>query len=334
MIRAGADPAARGRKRIGRAVPCRAMRTQPDMSVDLAGVRLRNPIIAAAGTCGYVDEIADVLDPASIGAIVTKSITALPREGNPPWRLVEVPHGMLNAIGLANVGLDRFVAEILPRAARAGTVVIGSIAGGSCDDYVKVAAAIDASGALPAVELNVSCPNTADGMMFGASSTALRSLVGAVRTALKRTKLFVKLAPDAPAIVEIAAAAIEAGADALTLINTMPAMAIDVETRQARLSRGTGGLSGPAIHPIAVRIVHQVYEGVARAANVPIIGLGGAIDWRGAAEFILAGATAVGMGTAMFVDPRAPARAAKGLERWVIRQGCRAVRELIGKVEL
>jgi dihydroorotate dehydrogenase (NAD+) catalytic subunit len=307
----------------------------PDLSVKLAGVELSNPIVAAAGTCGYVDELADVLRPSELGAVVTKSITREPREGHPPWRLIEVPGGMLNAVGLANVGLERFLVEKLPAASGVGTVVIGSIAGNSIDDYREVAAAFDAQEHLPIVELNVSCPNTADGRVFGEAPERLRELLGEVRPALANTKLLVKLSPNVGDITAMAGAAIEAGADGLTLINTVAALAIDVESRGYRLSAGAtggGGLSGPAIHPIALRMVHDVYRSVAKPAGVPLVGLGGVMTWQHAAEFILAGATAVGMGTALFVDPRAPRKVLKGLARWVQRQGCTALSELTGQV--
>lgn len=312
------------------------MSTRPSMAIDLAGVELRNPLVMAAGTCGYVEELADVLDPACVGAIVTKSITREAREGNPPWRMIDLHRSsaMLNAIGLANVGLERFVREKLPAVSRVNTVVIGSIAGHSIDDYVAVAAAFDQSGQLPAVELNVSCPNTADGLQFGEHPQKLRELLAEVRPALRSTKLIVKLSPNVGDIVGMAQAAIEAGADALTLINTVTAMAIDVETRTPRLSRGSGGLSGPAVHPIAVRMVYEVYRKAARDAGVPIIGLGGVMTWEDAAEFILAGATAVGMGTALFVDPTLPRKVACGLEQWTLRQGCKSITELIGKVNV
>ncbi|MHC4274547.1 MAG: dihydroorotate dehydrogenase [Planctomycetota bacterium] len=306
----------------------------PDLTVKLAGVELGNPLVAAAGTCGYVDELADVLDPAHLGAVVTKSITREPREGHPPWRLVEVPGGMLNAVGLANVGLERFLAEKLPAASAVGTVVIGSIAGNSIDDYREVAAAFDGQAHLPIVELNVSCPNTADGLVFGEDPGRLRELLGEVRPALANTKLLVKLSPNVGDIKAMAEAAIESGADGLTLINTVAAVAIDVESRGYRLSAGAGGggLSGPAIHPIAVRMVHDVYRSVAKPAGVPLVGLGGVMTWQDAAELILAGATAVGMGTALYVDPRSPKKVLKGLARWVQRQGCAAVSELVGQV--
>ena len=242
----------------------------PDLAVSLADVRLRNPVVTAAGTGGYVDELNDVVDLARLGGVVTKSITREVRDGNDPWRIIDLPAGMLNAIGLANVGLDRFLADKLPRARDLDTVVIGSIAGHSVDDYVTVAAAFDQAPELPIVELNVSCPNTADGLQFGESPEALGALLDEVRPALGQTKLFVKLSPNVGDIVRMADAAVNHGADGLTLINTVTAMAIDVETRRPRISVGKGGLSGPAIHPIAVRMVHDVYRGVAKDAGVPI----------------------------------------------------------------
>ncbi len=304
----------------------------PDLSVNFAGIGLRNPLIAAAGTCGYVDEIADVLDPRTLGAIATKSITREPCEGNPPWRLVDVPFGMLNAVGLANVGLEQFLSDKLPAADRLETVLIGSIAGSSVDDYVAVAATFDAQEKLPIVELNVSCPNTDDGQVFGEDPKRLRRLLREVRPALRGTKMFVKLSPNVGDIVEMARTAVDADADGLTLINTVSAMAIDVETCEPRLSFGVGGLSGPAVHPIAVRMVHEVYRNVAKEAGVPIIGLGGVMRWQDAAELILAGATAVGMGTALFVDPRSPVKVLAGLNRWVRRQGYDSIDELVGGV--
>ncbi len=303
------------------------------MTVNLAGVELRNPVIVASGTCGYIREIADVIDPRKIGAVTTKSITREPREGNPPWRLIDVPRGMLNAVGLANVGLDRFLAEKLPDAKSLDTVVIGSIAGHSIEDYVTVASAFDEAEDLPLVEMNVSCPNTSDGLQFGEHPRKLTELLAEIRPVLTNTKMIVKLSPNVADITKMAEAAIEGGADALTLINTVSGLAIDVESRAPRLSRGSGGLSGPAIHPIAVRMVNEVYRNVAKGAIVPIVGLGGVMTWEDAAEFILAGASAVGMGTAMFVDPKLLVKVAHGLEAWVARQGCETISELVGSVE-
>ena len=304
-----------------------------DMKINLAGLELNSPIIAAAGTSGYIAELADVLDPSKLGAIVTKSITAQPRDGHPPWRIIEVPRGMLNAIGLANVGLDVFINEKLPAAAKINTTIIGSIAGSSIDDYVKVATAFDEAEYLPAVELNVSCPNTGDGRQFGEHPDGLRKLLMEVRPVLGKTRMIVKLSPNVNDIVRMAEVAIDEKADALTLINTVAAMAIDVESCKPRLSNGAGGLSGPAIHPIAVRMVSEVYRSVAKDAQVPIIGLGGVMNWEDAAEFILAGASAVGMGTAMFVDPKSPIKVLKGLTDWVKRQGCSSITELVGQVK-
>lgn len=301
------------------------------MSVDLCGVKLRNPLIAAAGTAGYVREIEDVIETRWLGAVTTKSITAEPREGNPPWRLIEVERGMLNAVGLANVGVEQFLSEKLPDARDLDAVLIGSIAGHSIDDYVTVARAFDQADDLPLVELNVSCPNTDTGLQFGDDPGALRALLREVRPALANSRMIVKLSPNVGDIGAMARAAVETGADALTLINTLSAMAIDVETRQPRLSRGSGGLSGPAIHAVAVRMVSEVYRDLGSSCP-PIIGLGGVMRWQDAAEFILAGACAVGLGTAFFVDPRIVRDVGDGLARWVTKQGCSSIRELVGQV--
>jgi dihydroorotate dehydrogenase (NAD+) catalytic subunit len=307
----------------------------PDMTTSIAGVQLRSPLIAAAGTCGYVGEFAAVLDTEALGALTSKSISPQPWAGNEPWRIIDLPRcaGMLNAIGLANVGLRAFLRDKLPAASALRCAVIGSVCGRSIDDYVQVAAAFDAVEALQLVELNVSCPNTADGLLFGDDPRRLGELLRAVRPALRRTKMIVKLSPNVGDIVALARAAIDAGADALTLVNTLAAMAIDVESRQPRLSRGCGGLSGPAIHPVAVRMVHEVHHGVARDANVPIIGVGGVMHWADAAEFILAGATGVGLGTALFVDPALPVVIGRGLRDWVARLGCASITELVGQVQ-
>lgn len=299
----------------------------------LAGVELANPVVLAAGTCGYGPEVADFADPRRIGAVTTKSITAESREGHPPWRVVDVPGGMMNAIGLANLGLRRFLDEKVPLLAGLPTVAIGSIAGHRVEEYLAVAAAFEGRPELPLVEINVSCPNTADGRQFGHDAAALRGLLAELRPLLRTTRMLVKLAPDAPDRLGVAAAAVEAGADGLTVANTWPALSIDVRSRRPRLSAGGGGLSGPAIHPLAVRLVREVYERVAGPAGVPIIGLGGVLDWESAAEFILAGATAVGIGTALFVDPRTPQRVARGLDRWAASQGVESIASLVGAME-
>jgi len=344
-----------------------------NISMDIAGLSLATPLVLAAGTSGYVDELADVADlsPAGgVGAIVTKSITRESREGNATWRIIEHRAGMMNAIGLANVGLERFKTEIVPRIERfaKGTlpptpsqregasekpVVIGSISGFSVDDFVAVAAAMDDVDAIPAVELNVSCPNVKHGTEFGSEPALLRELISAVRPVLTRTRLFVKISPtvmgyrgqDESGVVAICRAAIESGAapagpnqrpgaDAMVIANTVPAMAIDVRTREPRLSNVTGGLSGPAIHPIAVKLVHDAYRGVCKSTGTAIVGLGGVMNWEDAAEFVLAGASAVGIGTALFVDPRAAKGIAKGLSKWVESQGAKNISELVGGVKL
>jgi dihydroorotate dehydrogenase (NAD+) catalytic subunit len=316
----------------------------PILATDLAGLALRSPVILAAGTAGTLDEMSDVLDLSRVGGLVTKSITRLPREGNETWRILPVDGGMLNAIGLANVGLDAFVRDYAPRAGAVPTTVIASIAGYSVEDYVQCAAALNEVEGIPAVELNVSCPNVHWGCEFAADVGLLTELLRAVRPVLSKKRLFVKLGPIAtgrPSMAEIAKAAIDpggapagpnqrAGADALCISNTIPAMAIDVETRQPRLANVTGGLSGPAVHPVAVKLVHDVYRAVARDTKTPIVGIGGVLKWEHAAEFILAGATAIEIGTALFADPRAPVKVAQGLAKWAQRQGKGTVASLVG----
>lgn len=347
------------------------------LATNVCGMALRNPVILAAGTCGTLDEFGDVLDLSRIGGLVSKSITREPREGNPTWRVVEARHGagMLNAIGLANPGIEKFESHYLPRIAGGGggggglpCAVIGSVAGYSVEDYVVVAACMDEwgkrrhggtearghegedlkrtgvtggapSGVLDALELNVSCPNVKAGCEFVSSPAALREVVSEVRKVVTRCALIVKLSPLVTDITQIARAAVDAGADALTISNTIPAMAIDVRTRSPRLANKTGGLSGPGLHPVAVRLVYECWTKVCRDArgpgqHVPIIGAGGVLTWEDAAEFILAGASAVQMGTGLFADPRSPLKVARGLEKWVKAQKCGSVRELVGAVRV
>jgi dihydroorotate dehydrogenase (NAD+) catalytic subunit len=311
----------------------------PALAVDLAGLRLRNPVILASGTAGYLDEMSEALDLSRVGALVTKSITPEPREGNPTWRVVETRAGMLNAVGLANIGLEAFVAQVGPRLREVPAPVIGSAAGFSIEDYTAVATEMGRLAPLAAVELNVSCPNVHKGCEFGSDPAALRELVAAVRPLLRGKPLLVKLSPipvgtEGHTMVDIARAAIAGGAQALCIANTTPAMAIDVHTRRPRLANTTGGLSGPAVHPVAVKLVHDVYRAVAREAGVPIVGVGGVLTWEDAAEFILAGASAVEMGTALFVDPRSPRRVAEGLSRWVSEQQKPGIGSLVGALEL
>ena len=291
-------------------------------SIDIAGISLSNPLIASAGTAGLGPELADVLDLRHVGAVTTKSITPESREGNDPWRVVDLPGGMLNAIGLANPGLDSFVKTTLPMLSSLPTVVIGSVAGHSVADYVAVAQEFDGHDALPLVELNVSCPNTDTGRQFGDDPELLTDLVTKTRAVLKTTPMIVKLSPGSMNILDLAEAAVHAGADALCLGNTMPAMAVDPETGSSRIGRASGGLSGPAIHPMVSKIIHDVSLALnQKDLHVPLIATGGVTHWEDAAEFIILGAHAVGMGTILMADPIAPRRILKGLESWVRRKG-------------
>ncbi len=313
-----------------------SMPPSPRLTINLAGIELATPIVLAAGTAGVLDEMRDVLRLDRIGAIVTKSITRAPRQGNPFPRITFTQAGMLNAIGLANPGLDAFVADIAPRIARVPSAVIGSIAGDSIEDYLAIAQAMDAIEGIGIIELNVSCPNVHSGLEFGADPGALGELVSAVSGSLDDTKVFVKLSPitigTPHTIVDLAQTAIDAGAQGLTLTNTVPAMGIDVHTQKPILSNTIGGLSGPAIHPIVVRLVHLVYTQVARDANIPIMAVGGVTRWQNAAEFILAGASAVQIGAGSFADPRMAIKVTKGLDKWVSRMNATNISELVGAV--
>ena len=303
------------------------------MQVNIGTTSLRNPVILAAGTCGVMGEIADAIDLATIGAITTKSITKDPRIGNEPLRMAELPGGMINAIGLANEGIESFVLNQAPKVSSINATVIGSIAGDTIDNYVSVAGAMDEIDGINLVEINVSCPNTPDGMEFGATPERLATLLREIRPALSHSSMIVKLSVASGNVCPHAEMAIECGADALTLINTIPAMAINVDSRSPRIGKGVGGMSGQSIHPIAVRVVHEVYRDVAKDASIPIIGTGGIMHWKDAAEFILAGATAVGIGTALFINPSIATTISKKLGSWVERQGCSSVDELVGAMK-
>lgn len=302
------------------------------LTVDLAGLKLRTPVLTASGTCGYGPEYTHVLDYTRLGGFTTKSVTLHERPGNEPQRIAEVRAGMLNSIGLANVGLERFLREKVPYIRSMPTQVLVNVAGHSVDDYVRVSEALDAEKSIAGLELNVSCPNVSDGLMFGTDARLLRELVAAVRGVVRRAKLIVKLTPNVTDIVALARAAIDGGADALSMVNTFVGLAIDIQTRRPMLANGSGGLSGPAIRPLAVHLVHRVYRGIARARGVPIIGMGGIQTWRDAVEFMLAGASAVAVGTALFVDPGVPVKIADGLSEFVASQGLASVSELVGKV--
>lgn len=305
-----------------------------DLSVNLAGLNLQNPTLTCSGTCGYAFEYADFMDLSKLGAFVTKSITLEERPGNAPARIVEVRAGMLNAIGLANVGLKRFLAEKVPQLEKMPCPVVVNVAGHSFDDYTETCAAMNGLDCVRAVELNVSCPNVKDGLTFGTHPGRLKELTAAVKKVLPRKPLMVKLSPNVEDITATARAAVEGGADVLTLVNTFTAMAIDIYKRRPRLANVTGGLSGPAIKPIALHLVSRVYRSVAKAAGVPIVGMGGIQYWQDAVEFMLAGASAVAVGTALFVDPATPNKICEGLAQYMEKAKISRLSEIVGALEL
>ena len=302
-----------------------------DLGVDLAGVKLAGPLMPASGTCGYCDEYADFVDLRRFGAFVTKSITVAPRLGNEYPRVVETRAGMLNAIGLANVGLAAFIAEKVPQLEQLGLPVFVNVAGVTIDDYLAVAEALEAVPVVRGIELNISCPNVkAGGIQFGVDPAQVSKIVGAVRKVCRKNILIVKLSPNVTDITATAAAAVEAGAQVLSMINTFTAMVVDVERRRPVLANGTGGLSGPAIRPIAVHMVHKVYTKVAAPAGVPIIGMGGIQSANDALEFLIAGASALAVGTALFVNPACIVDIQSGIADFLRRQGCSKLSDIVG----
>ncbi len=305
------------------------MSSAVDMAVTVGAtrpVRLKNPVIAASGTFGYGLEYADQLDLGAIGGLVTKGVSLKPRDGNPPPRICETAAGMLNAIGLANVGLEVFLEDKLPRLRDLAVAVVVNLYGEAVEEFAELARRLTAAGGVAALELNVSCPNVkAGGMAFGCAPGPVAEITAAVRAATD-LPVWVKLTPNVTDPVGIARAAEEAGADALCLINTLLGMAIDARRRRPRLANVYGGLSGPAIKPVALRMVHQV----SRAVAIPVVGLGGIVTGEDAAEFLLAGAAAVQVGTANFLDPAACVRVAAELEAFCADQGLAAVSELVG----
>jgi dihydroorotate dehydrogenase (NAD+) catalytic subunit len=293
----------------------------------LGPVRLANPIATASGTFGYGLEFSDVIDLSSLGALFTKGLSLLPHDGNPPPRIYETPSGMLNAIGLQNIGVDAFVEERLPRLREAKATVFANIWGDEEDEYVSLVERLEGAEGLAGVELNISCPNVSrGGMLFGNSPEATLSLVSKVRQATGMP-LVVKLSPNAPDLVESARAAAAGGADILSLVNTFVGMAIDPETAKPRISFGTGGLSGPAIRPLAVRMVYQVHRAL---PEVPLWGIGGIAELSDVLEFLAAGASAVQVGTANFRDPGVSRRLVEELDSYCERKGV-AVKDLIGR---
>ena len=302
---------------------------RPDLSVEIAGIKLRNPVMTASGTFGYGREFVDYLDLEKIGAIITKGLSIRPKAGNPTPRIVETPGGMLNAIGLQNVGIDAFVEEKLPFLRTVNTPVIVNLYGNTLEEYGELAERLDKLPEVAGLEVNISCPNVKQGgIVFGTDPKAAYEVVSLVRESTIKP-LIVKLSPNVTDVVDMAKACVDAGADALSLINTLTGMAIDLQKRRPVLANVTGGLSGPAIKPVALRMVWQV----ARAVNVPIVGIGGIMTATDALEFMLAGATAVQVGTANFLDPSAAQTIAIGMERYLSDNGIADVKELIGALQ-
>jgi len=300
-----------------------------DLSVDIGSLRLSNPLIAASGCYGYGVEYADAVDLSTLGAVASKGLFLAPREGHPPQRIVETPSGMLNAIGLQGIGVHRYIAEKLPELRRLGATNIINICGSTLDEYVELARILSDADGVHALELNISCPNIKEGgITFGCSLHGTFDVVSAVK---KVTHLPVvpKLTPNVTDVASIAKAAEDAGADAVSLVNTFLAMAIDVETRRPKLSNIVGGLSGPAIRPIAVRMVYECRK----AVKIPVIGMGGIATATDALEFIIAGAAAVQVGTANFVDPFIWSKLTAGIEDYMQRHGVRRVADLVGSID-
>jgi dihydroorotate dehydrogenase (NAD+) catalytic subunit len=302
----------------------------PDLSVQIGTLQLRNPLIAASGCFGYGVEYADAVDLSSLGGVAVKGLFLAEREGHPPPRIVETPAGMLNAIGLQGIGVHRFVTEKLPELRRLNATTIVNICGSTIDEYCEVARVLSDAEGVAALELNISCPNIKEGgIQFGCSLTGTHDVVSAVRK-VTSLPIIPKLTPNVTDVASFARAAKEAGADAVSLVNTFLAMAIDVETRRPMLSNGVGGLSGPAIRPIAVRMVWECFQ----AVDLPIIGMGGIATVSDALEFIIAGASAVQIGTANFVQPLLWDDMLAGVDEYLTRHGIGRVRDLVGTLDL
>ncbi|HBG46914.1 MAG TPA: dihydroorotate dehydrogenase [Deltaproteobacteria bacterium] len=303
------------------------MKRENPLEVRIAGLSFKNPVMTASGTFGYGSEFAPYMDLNKLGAIVVKGLSLYPRQGNPGPRIVETPSGMLNAIGLQNVGVDDFIERKLPLLKGVDTHVIANIFGETVEDYVEVARRLDAAKGVAALEINISCPNVKKGgIVFGTDPNEAFKVVSAVRKAT-RLPVITKLSPNVTDIKVMVKAAEDGGSDAISLINTITGMAIDVERRRPVLATATGGLSGPAIRPIAVRMVWQA----AQVAKVPIIGMGGIVTAKDALEFIIAGATAVQVGTANFIEPDASVKVVDGIEEYLVRKNMK-LEELIGSL--
>ena len=298
------------------------------LNVKINDIEFKNPVMTASGTFGYGLEFADLVPLHELGGIIVKGTTLLPREGNDYPRMAEVSAGMLNCVGLQNKGVDYFCSTIYPKVKDIDTHMIVNVSGSSPEDYAACAARIDVLDKIPAIELNISCPNVKDGgMAFGVTCSGAASVVKAVRKRYHKT-LIVKLSPNVTDIAEIARACEAEGADSVSLINTLMGMAIDTERRRPKLSINTGGLSGPAVKPVALRMVWQV----ARAVKIPVIGLGGISNAQDAIEFFMAGATAIEIGTANFIDPTVTIKVKEGINDWLDSHGCSSIHEIIGAI--
>jgi dihydroorotate dehydrogenase (NAD+) catalytic subunit len=297
------------------------------LAVEIAGIRMKNPVMTASGTFGYAQEFEQYMDLNRLGAVVVKTITRLPRTGNPPPRVVETPAGMLNAIGLQNVGIDAFIREKLPYLRGLEPPLIVNVAGESVEDFRDLTKRVGDQEGVAGIELNISCPNVAGGLDFSTDPRLAHRVVKAAREATS-LPVIPKLSPNVTDITAIARAVADAGADAISLINTLVGMAVDVRTRRPKIANVTGGLSGPAIRPVAVRMVWQV----AQAVRLPVIGMGGIVTAEDALEFLIAGATGLAVGTANFLDPTAAVKVIEGLERYCAANGVVEIRQLVGSL--
>jgi len=310
------------------------MSEEVDISVEFAGIRLTNPVFTASGTSGYADELSDFMDVNSLGGFITKSITVKPRKGNATPRIVETDSGMLNAIGWANIGLDAFIEEKLGALEKLSCSVFVNIAGETIDEYVAVAERLAGEQAIAGLELNISCPNVElGGISFGTEPEQVAEITSAVKKVSGDKVLMVKLPPAVTNVSVIAQVAVDSGADALSLINTFTAMVIDIETRKPVLANRTGGLSGPAIKPIAVYLVNKVYNEVTKDLGIPILGMGGIRTASDAIEFIIAGASAVAVGTANFIDPGCMVKIIDGIKKYCVGKNISNIKELVGSLE-
>ncbi len=299
-----------------------------DLTTKIAGLTMKNPVMTASGTFGYGVEFADFVNLEDIGGIIVKGTTLHPREGNDYPRMVETASGMLNCVGLQNKGVDYFCEHIYPEIKDIRTNMIVNVSGSSPEDYAACAARVNELENIPAIELNISCPNVKQGgMAFGVTTEGASAVVKAVRKVYNKT-LIVKLSPNVTSIADIALAVQDAGADAVSLINTLMGMVIDIEKRNPVLSIATGGMSGPAVKPVAVRCVWQV----AKAVSIPVVGLGGIMNAHDAIEFFLAGASAIEIGTANFIDPAVTVKVANGINEWLEQHGCKSVSEIVGQL--